>query len=181
MTPWFIATEQFSPANGETWHRYIAWSGLTQLTELVSLDPILCPPTLKDIRHEYWPHIVNEDYMLGYFTDLEFLRSELAGAERTNLLCVIRNPTSEPPKALVQGFEFVGYDLVDVQNSASALTNCGGFPDVFSNTEICTLGLLTDFNRAAEVQELLRSRHPEEAHAKCHLWAIYLSSQFGRQ
>ena len=35
------------------------------------------------------------------------------------------------------------------------------------------IGLLADFNRAVDLQKLLRQRHPEEPNAKCHLWAIF--------
>lgn len=57
----------------------------------------------------------------------------------------------------------------------------GGFPDVFANAELSPQGLLTDFNRAVEVNELLHSRHPEEAHANCYLWAVYCSSDCERR
>jgi len=110
--------------------------------------------------------------MLAFFLDADFLRQQVANIQHKNLLCVFRNP-SEPPIPPDGSFEFAGYDLVDVQHSASALTNCGGFPDVFSNSELSTIGLLPNFNRAVEVQTLLRQRHPEEHHAKCHLWAIF--------
>jgi len=69
-------------------------------------------------------------------------------------------------------FEFLGYDLVDVEASASALTDCGGFPDVFTNSELSAKGLLTSHVRAFEVQADLRTKHPEERHVDCHVWAI---------
>ena len=69
-------------------------------------------------------------------------------------------------------FEFLGYDLVDVQASASALTNCGGFPDVFDKAELSSKGLLTSHARALQVQSELRARYPEEHHANCHVWAV---------
>ena len=173
MTPWFTATEPFTPADGDKWRKYIEWSGLTQLTELITLDGMLCPPILSEIRDDYWPHIVNEDCRLNYFVDLEFLKSETAGVERKNLLCVIQNPDKEADRAPMDGFEFVGYDLLDLDNSVSALCNCGGFPDVFSNEELSENGLLKDFSRAAEIRTLLRSTHPEEFHANCNLWVVY--------
>jgi hypothetical protein len=76
----------------------------------------------------------------------------------------------------VAAFEFVGYDLVDVQHTNSALTNCGGFPDVFANSELSDCGLLPDLQGALEVRKLLGSRHPEEPHARCHVWAIFRAS-----
>ena len=53
MRPWFIATELFGPWDGDSWDEYIAWSGLTQLVELVSLDGPLCPTVLPKIKDEY--------------------------------------------------------------------------------------------------------------------------------
>ena len=169
MTPWFIATERFSPEDAG-WGKYMAWSKLTQLDEVVSLDPMLCPPILRNIEDEYWPHIVNEDFMLNYFTDLDYLISKVAGVERKNLLCVYRNPGKQPiaPTPL---FEFLGYDLVDTLGSASALTNCGGFPEVFSNSELSSKGLLLSHERAAQVQSELRRTGLD--HSDCHLWAIF--------
>src|SRR5437764_11060494 len=130
MEPWFIATEPFTPQDGKRWLDYIQWSGLTQLAEVISLDSMLCPSVLTEVKADYWPHIVNEDFMLGYFVNLEFLKREISSVARKNLLCVLRNPSEEPAQLPMEGFRFLGYDLVDIQNSASALTNCGGFPEV---------------------------------------------------
>ena len=174
MRPWYIATETFTPAHGPAWASYVAWSGLRQLDEVVSLDPMLCPTLLPQTRREYWPHIVNEDFMLNFFVSLDFLRGEIAGLPRHNLLCVYRNPVEAPaaPEAPVT-FEFMGYDLVDVQASASALTNCGGFPEAFDGAELSSKGLLTSLARARAVQSQLRAKYPDEPHADCHIWAIF--------
>ncbi|HYI95696.1 MAG TPA: hypothetical protein VEX68_19295 [Bryobacteraceae bacterium] len=115
---------------------------------------------------------MNEDFMLHFFTDFDFLMKRVAPIEHKNVLCVFRDPTAPPDGRRLADFRFLGYDLVDSECSISALTNCGGFPDVFANSELSTLGLLTDFRRAVEVQRQLRTMHPEERHADCHLWAI---------
>jgi hypothetical protein len=173
MQPWYIATETFTAGRGESWAKYIAWSGLTQLDEVVSLDPMLCPTLLPDIQPEYWPHIVNEEFMLKFFVDLEFLLAQVPGLTERNLLCVHRNPPSPvAPCTGPMNFELLGYDLVDVQASASALTNCGGFPDVFDNAELSSKGLLTSHARALQVQSALRAKYPEEPHANCHVLAV---------
>ena len=67
----------------------------------------------------------------------------------------------------------MGYDLIDDQTQVSALTNCGGFPDVFRNDELNRFGLIDEFNRAREVKTQLAERYPEEAHAKCEMYAIW--------
>lgn len=172
--PWFIATETFNPSRGEAWAKYVAWSGLTHLDEVVSLDGVLCPTVLPEIKDEYWPHIVNEDFMLNYFVDLDFLLAQISSIPDCNLLRVYRNPPTHP-RAIDDraDFEFLGYDLVDVGGSTSALTNCGGFPEVFANDELSCKGLLSTHERALEVQGKLRAFHSGERHADCDVWAIF--------
>jgi hypothetical protein len=173
MQPWFIATERFTSRGGAAWEKYVAWSGLTHLDEVVSLDPMLCPTLFPKIRDAYWPHIVNEDFMLNFFVDLDFLLELIPANREKNLLCVYRNPVDpSPPRNGSIRFEFLGYDLVDVHGGASVLTNCGGFPGVFANNELSSKGLLTSHARAFQVQADLRAKHPQEPHADCHVWAI---------
>ena len=173
MQPWFMATQTFNPQRGEAWTKYIAWSRLAQLKEVVSLDPMLCPTVLPEMKDEYWPHIVNEDFMLHFFVDLDYLLKQLPGIQDCNLLCVYRNPLNPPSQYKGQvGFELLGYDLVDVEGSASALTNCGGFADVFEARELSSQGLLLSHDRALQVQSELRTKHPNEHHANCNVWAI---------
>jgi hypothetical protein len=180
MTPWFIATEPFSPRDGEGWDRYVAGSGLTQFQEVVSLDGLLCPPVLSNIKDEYWSHIVNEDFQLHFFLDFDFLTTQVADIEEKNVLCVFRNPVQQPEAPSFADFRFLGYDLVERETSVSALTNCGGFADVFANSELSEVGLLTEFERALDVQRNLRATYPEEHHANCDVWAIFrLANQQG--
>lgn len=172
MTPWFVATEKFDKSDA-AWEKYIAWSGLAQLDEVISLDTSLCPTVLPKIKPEYWSRIVNEDFLLHFFTDGDYLRAETAGIHRKNMLCVFRNPPAHPDSEVPNGFEFVGYDLVEASTGVSALTNCGGFPDVFANNELSETGLLRLHKRSQEVQIELRRLHPNEPHANCDLWAIF--------
>jgi len=171
MEPWYIATETFTPRH-QGWDKYVAWSGLSQLDEVVSLDGILCRTLLPEIKDDYWAHIVNEDFMLNYFVDLEFLLTQLPQGVERNLLCVYRNPSSEPVPVGPVEFGFLGYDLVEGMTRISALTNCGGFPDVFDNTELSSKGLLTSHARAFEVRSELKAKYPDDPHADCHVWAI---------
>jgi hypothetical protein len=175
MQPWFIATEKFTPLSGAAWEEYIAWSGLTQLVELVSLDGLLCPTVLREIDGEDWSHIVNEDFMLHFFVNLEYLQKKISKIPNRNLLCVYRDPVVEPPEPAVDStrFEFLGYDLVDACGTVSALTNCGGFPDAFDNRELSSKGLLTSHDRALRVQSELRRQYPDSNHANCHIWAVF--------
>jgi hypothetical protein len=135
--PWFIAIKIFGPANGDDWIKYVEWSGLSQLEELISLDTMLCPTILPDIKADYWPHIVQEDGCLHFFTDLAFLLQQVADSDGSRILCIYRNSESLPVlPAELSGFRPVGYDLVDDQTSISALSNCGGWPGVLDNSEL---------------------------------------------
>jgi hypothetical protein len=67
----------------------------------------------------------------------------------------------------------MGYDLIEEETQISAITNCGGFPDVFSNEELNRVGLISSFERAYEVRRLLAERHPEEPHAQCEMYALW--------
>lgn len=169
----YIATEKFDPSHCTGWDKYMEWSGLTQLTEVVSLDGMLCPTALGEIKDSYWPYIMNEDFMLDFFVDLEFLRSQLTDTSNLNILGVIRSPSADLRSFGWDEFTFMGYDLLDKNVDISALTNCGGFPDVFANEELSCVGLIDDFDRAVEIQELLHKTHPEERHADCDLWAVF--------
>jgi hypothetical protein len=169
---WYIATETFSPRDGDKWAGYVAWSGLAHLDEVVTLDHMLCPTVLPNIEDDFWPHIVNENFLLNYFTDLNFLLTKVENIPEKNLLCVIREPAENVPSSVDARFELIGFDLVETDTATSALVNCGGFPLAFKNDELNSKGLLSSLSRAKEVQNLLRERYPEEHHAKCDVWQV---------
>lgn len=178
MGPLFIVKEKFDARRGADWRSYLDWSKLDQLTEVVSLDSILCPRVVGEIRDEDWPHIVNEDFMLDYFVDLDYLLRRCGGVGDRNLLCVFRNPEEHPtPPSGSHDFRFEGCDLVDVHGGISALTNCGGFPLAFANDELTSHGLLPSLERAREVQLALRQHYPHEDHADCHVWSVFRAAE----
>jgi hypothetical protein len=71
-------------------------------------------------------------------------------------------------------FEFVGFDLIELETQTSALTNCGGFVGAFSPHDLSSKGLISEYGRAVEIQRELRRLYPEEHHANCELWAIFM-------
>ena len=168
--PLFIATERFDPSDGEKWQKYFEWAKIPALAEVVSLDHMLCKRIPADLSDEDFDHMAFDELGLDYFRDLEYLLSRVRDVKRRNILGIYMNPElhiAEPPAA--GGFQFVGYDLNDKRGWISALTNCGGFPDVFSNDELDCCGLISGFNRAREVRKVLAASHPEEHHAQCDL------------
>ncbi len=173
-TPLFIATERFDPSDGEKWQKYYEWAKIPALTEVVSLDALLCGHIIKEFLDEDWQHIVCENFRLDYFLHLDYLKRRIQDVPRRNILGLYRNPQIHIAVAPAAGdFGFVGYDLIDEETQISALTNCGGFPDVFNNEELNRFGLVDSFDRAREVRRLLAECHPEEAHAQCEMYALW--------
>ncbi len=52
LAPWYMAVRPFSPALGDARTKYVAWSGLTQLKAVVSLDSSLCPCVIERLQAE---------------------------------------------------------------------------------------------------------------------------------
>lgn len=172
--PLFAARRRFGPADGERWTGYLAWSGLRQLREVVSLDTMLCPPLPESLVPADWEHNVHADYRTSLFRSVDYLRSRVGGEQRVNLLALLPNPSADEIRRVsLPGFGFAGFDLVDVRGDVSALTNCGGFDRAFAGAELSRLGLLDRLERAYEVREALRTHYPGEHHAECDVWAIW--------
>lgn len=176
LGPLYIATERFDAAKGSQWDHYIAWSGLSQLREVVTLDAILCPRVIKEILPEDWNEIVNEDFMTDYFISLDYLMQRAGSLEGRNLLCVYKNPDAKPSLHDAR-FQFEGYDLIDVRGGISALTNCGGFPLAFDNGDLNGVGLLPALDGAETVRQELSVRYSSHHHAICDVWAIFRMRQ----
>jgi len=172
--PLFIATERFDPSDGEKWQKYIAWAKIPSLSEVVSLDMMLCRHLANEFLDEDWNHIEIADAGTPRFCHLEYLLNRVRDTQRRNILGLYRNSEIHINNAPARGdFRFMGYDLIEEQTQISALTNCGGFPDVYSNDELNCFGLIGKFERASEVKRLLAEKHPEEPHAQCEMYAIW--------
>jgi hypothetical protein len=174
LQPLFVAKRRFDRNAGERWQSYLHWSGLSHLREVVSLDTILCPTVPDELIPEDWEHNVHADYQTCYFRSLDYLRARVAGQTDLNLLAIMQHPSAAELAAdSLPGFVFLGFDLLDVCGDVSALTDCGGFDDVFTSAELSPVGLLTGLERAYAVRDALRGRYPEEHHARCDVWAIW--------
>lgn len=174
MKPCYVAVEKFSPADGQVWENYIRWSGISQLTEVVSLDGCLCRPILDEFITEDFEHICKGQYLSEFFQDLDYLLRRVHSKNGIQILAVVREPISEAGGLLQDDrFEFFGYDLLEDDTRISALTNCGGFGKAFANSELSSVGLIQNLARAKETQKSLMINYPEEAHAQTAIWALW--------
>ena len=173
-SPYFIAVEKFGPYSGQAWQEFIDWSGLTHLTEVVSLDILLCAPVVDELVSEDWNYNVQEDYLTEYFHDLDYLLERVGSLDGISILAVLLNPETDALQLFADDrFEFQGYDLIELMTGVSALTNCGGFDQAFANEDLSPVGLLATYDDARRVQTLLKTHYPDEPHADCDLWAIW--------
>ena len=170
----YTAVKRFDPACGEPWRKFIDWSHLTQLREVISLDLILCPTVFQELIAEDWQYNVQEDFKITLFNDLDYVLAKVAGSDRVNVLALMQNPTDNEARSFSDSrFNFRGFDLVELQTGISALVNCGGFDKAFAPADLSDCGLLTDHAKALSVQKRLRAEYPDEHHADCDVWAAW--------
>jgi hypothetical protein len=169
----FTAVRCFDPSSGDAWTKFVGWSGLTHLREVVSLDIMLCPNFFADLTDEDWSHNIQRDYKSDQFHDAEHVRRRV-GTERAHILALLDEPTAEEMTSVDDPrFVFRGFDLLEDFSGISALLNCGGFDRAFLGRNLSDCGLLVEYGEARRVQERLRVEYPDEPHADCRLWAIW--------
>jgi len=186
MKFWYTARgtyDEYYDQDGMSWKKYMEWSKLSQLKEVVSLDMMLNELLVEPDRDnaEDWDHIVTKNlYETGCFTDLDYVIKRMHKTPTFNLLAVIHEPTKECNSITIENFEFMGYDLLDQFYDTSALTNCGGFDETFLPTDINTVGLISEFKKAYLIKQRLLENNPDEHHADCNVIAIWRHKTIGK-
>lgn len=185
MNYWYTATETYNKdyEDGSSWAKYIEFSKLTHLTELVSLDSMLNGLIVEPDRGENgdWDFIVTDNlYETGLFNSLDYVIKKIEDKKRFNLLIVVKEPTEKCEKITIPDFEFIGYELLDRDYSTSALSNCGGFDETFKPTDLNQLGLIDSFEKAYDIRDRLLKNNPGEHHADCNVFALWRHKEIGR-
>ncbi|MBT9316470.1 hypothetical protein [Leptothoe spongobia] len=173
MPPWlFTARQRFTPSQVNDWHSYLKFSGFAHITEVITLDSILCSDLIDDLIDEDWSHNIQADHRITWFTNLAYLRHRITWRTgQDQLLAILENPTQI--HQVPSGFEFCGFDILDDHDSNSVLTNCGPFPSIFSSSDVNTLGLLSDLEKANTIAAKIRTQFPDEPHCRnCRVWQI---------
>ncbi len=182
---YYTALDTYDSDYGEefSWGKYIEWSKLTHLKELVSLDGMLNGLSFKpdfDSKTD-WNYIITDGEMVTlFFNSIDYVLEKVKDLKYFNLLAVIKEPEKEKAKLEID-FEFVGYDLIEKEGDISALTNCGGFDETFSPTDLNEFGLISDYNKAKRVQTELPINNPAEHHADCYLYEVWRHKSIGRK
>ena len=169
----YTAVKRFDPETRPDWAKFVGWSRLTQLREVVSLDDLLCPNLFRELTAEDWDHNVQADLKTHLFRDADYVAARVAG-HAANVLALIEEPSLDDVASFNDPrFAFCGFDLVEEQGGISALTNCGGFDHAFVPADLSECGLLADHAKAVVVRQLLKTKYPDNPHARCCMWAIW--------
>jgi hypothetical protein len=172
---YYTAVERFDPNNGERWVCYTRWLGRTDLKRVVTLDSLLCRTVVHVESGDDWEYVAKEDFMLDFFTDLDFVLRRVPGHRPSMVLAAIREPTAADVSGFTDpDFEFAGFDVVDTRFVASALLSSSRIPGVFNVSELSEeSGLILSRERAYEIRDTLRRNYPDCEKAKCYVWAIW--------
>ena len=167
----------------KSWDGYIEWSKFFHLSEVVSLDKMINEPLVVPDYHDEddWNFIhVDGGWQTSFYTSVDYVLKRIKQQRRFNLLTVVLRPDREYNNIDVEGYEFVGYDLFDKEFGNSALTNCGGFDETFSPSDLNDKGLIDDFVKAYDIKKRLLENNPNEHHADTNVIAIWRHNVIGR-
>jgi hypothetical protein len=181
----YTARGRFDKSNnqdGFTWDKYIEWSKLAHLTELVSLDGMLNEILVEPLfeTEDDWNFIYTaESLATEFFTSIDYVFKRLKKIEKFNLLTVVIEPEEDCENIKIDGFEFVGYDLLDHDYCISALSNCGGFDESFLPNDLNEKGLIDGLEKAYSIKTKLFENNPDEHHADTNVIAVWRHKTIG--
>jgi hypothetical protein len=172
---------RFDPTS-EAWPGYVQWIKLVHLTEVVGLDCALCPTAAVAESDLDWQRSVYVEYVSGVFDDWGYALGKVpqdSDLSRLQLIAVLREPAgAELQASAPDGFDHLGFDLIEEATGISALTNCGdAFGLVLSPSDLNAHGLVANMERAYAIRDQLLQEYPDEPHADCTVWAIWRRSE----
>jgi hypothetical protein len=176
--------DKTSSKDGIGWDKYVEWSKLTHLTEVVSLDGMLNKPLVdpdyNDAEDWNFIHCIGL-YQTGFFKSQEYVLRKCKNYYNFNLLTVVISPSQDCKYIQVDDYEFMGYELLDHEFGVSVLTNCGGFDETFLPTDLNNYGLIDEYLAAYDIRKRLLENNPEEPHTKTNVIAVWRHNTIGRK
>jgi len=173
MPEWlYTIRERLTSTPKQRFDSYRAFSGFSHITELVTLDSMMCPDLVDELRNEDWEHNVQKDFRTELFRDADYLLSrQPLDASKHQLFAALECPPAEV--VVPRGFTICGHDIMDSYFGNSTLTNCGPIPEAFKPTEVNELGLIDDRDRAFAIRDTMRKLQPDDPHlGACEVWLL---------
>lgn len=173
MPEWlYTLRDRLTAAESPRFDDYCLFSGFTHITEVVTLDSMLCCDLIGELRAEDWQHNVHEDHRGHFLRSATYLLNRQP-LDRTKHQVIAARERPTVSEELPVGFTLCGYDIMDSGVENSALTNCGPIPEAFSPSEVNELGLLNDRERVCAIRDAMRSLEPNDPHlGRCEVWLL---------
>ena len=184
MTVLYTGREPFNqafPKEGLTWEEFKVWNGFTQMKELLSLDQFLnaeLSEFKEDSNDSFSFH--ENGKRTGLFTSFEYVTSTVGERENYNLLAVVKNPTESCNGFVLDGFEFVGYDLLDTGYVYSALSNLGSVLSPVAARDLNDYGLIQSYSDVKALQAEISEAYNGLEQAETNVMAIWRHLSLGR-
>jgi len=173
MPNWlYTIRERLTSTPKQRFDRFREFSGFSHIAELVTLDSMMCPDLVDELRNKDWEYNVQEDFRTSLFRDADYLLSRQSlDASKHQLIAALECP---PVQFVVPvGFTICGHDIMDSYFGNSTLTNCGPIPEAFKPTEVNELGLIDDRDRAFAIRDTMRRLQPDDPHlGACEVWLL---------
>ena len=173
MSRWlFTIRERFTPSMVDRWNGYCGFSGFGDITELVTLDSIMCPDVITELCDDDWQYNVHEDFRTELFRDADYLlKRQPLDPTMHQLIGACEHPDGS--ESMPDGFTFCGYDIMDSYFGNSTLTNCGPIPEAFTPRDVNRYGLVEKLDAALTIRDTMRRLQPDDPHlGKCDVWLL---------
>jgi hypothetical protein len=173
MANWlYTLRERLTSAMKESFDSCKLFSGFAHITELVTLDSMMCPDIITELTAEDWDHNVHDDCRINLFRDAEYsLTRQPLDASRHQLIAALENPNAIDP--VPTGFVLCGHDIMDSYFGNSTLTNRGPITEAFSPSDVNQYGLIDDRDQAFSIRDTMRKLQPDDPHlGACEVWLL---------
>jgi len=173
MSEWlYTLRERLTSEMTSRFDDYRSFSGFTAITELVTLDSMMCPDLITELSTEDWSRNVQEDFRTELFYDSNYLLSrQPLDRSKHQIIAACEHP--EGTEIVPTGFVFCGHDIMDSYFGNSTLTNCGPIPEAFNPTDVNGYGLIDNRDTAFRIRDTMRKLQPDDPHlGACDVWLL---------
>lgn len=162
----FTIVEDFGIADGEAWTNYLEWRGM-HFERFDSLDGILRKSLVTPESTEDWNHVVCDDFMASYLTDLDYAHEAHTRIGTGTLMGFAYSEHDESDEG------FLGYDIIDGFCDVSFLTNWGNDIEIL-NRALGPNALVPTLTQIETIHEFLTTNQGDDNHVEgCRIVSVY--------
>jgi len=173
----YSAIHQLNKSEGSYFFNYLKNIGLSEIDEVITLDSMHCPKAFE-IDDEGWDYTLNEDYMLGLYTNLAYVKARAKDLINILIIGIVKEPDCQlSGKDHFTGAEFIGYDLMDIHMDVSILTNTTGFEQIINFKDLNKFFLIGSFEKVTEIKQRIETEIQDHPHTRGYIFEIWKIAQ----